>query len=361
MLLLWVPPQFDPNAETSAGELFQMRLDEFAARRPGLQVEVRVKSEATIIDTLTVTNAAAPSLVPDLVALSRPNLETAVLKGLLHPLDGLTTQLDDPDWYPYAVQMAHIQNTAFGIPFAGNAQVLAGYGSPLPENWLDVKEQTFIFLAADPQALFSLSLYISSGGTLTDEQGRLALNEAILTNILTFYADARENGTLLRSVNDYQTSEQTWQAFQEKRTNLAVTWTYFPLNNPASNMTIAPLPGLSTATVPLATGYAWALSGADSDKQALAVELAEFLSDSAFLAEWTEATGMLPTRPTALSSWKDAEIYPVLAEIAQSAQLIPTQDALIVIGPLIQGAVKAVLTEESAPRDAAHAVTEQLK
>ncbi|RPH57050.1 MAG: hypothetical protein EHM81_12165, partial [Chloroflexi bacterium] len=105
------------------------------ARRPGLQIEVRVKAESgpgNLLNSLSATRAAAPSILPDLVALSRADLEAATANGLLHSLDGLTTLPDDPDWYPYARQMAHIQNTTFGLPFAGDALVLVGYRYPLP-------------------------------------------------------------------------------------------------------------------------------------------------------------------------------------------------------------------------------------
>ena len=67
VLRIWVPPQFDPAGETPAGTLLQKRLDEFMARRPGLQIEVRVKAEsgpASLLNSLTATQAAAPSIMP---------------------------------------------------------------------------------------------------------------------------------------------------------------------------------------------------------------------------------------------------------------------------------------------------------
>ena len=62
ILRIWVSPQFDPAAETPAGTLLQERLDEFMARRPDLQIEVRVKAEsgpASLLNSLTATRAAA--------------------------------------------------------------------------------------------------------------------------------------------------------------------------------------------------------------------------------------------------------------------------------------------------------------
>ena len=364
-LRIWVPPQFDPFAETEAGALLQAKLNEFVARRPGLQVEVRVKAENGtngLINALTTTRSAAPSVMPDLVALSRANLESATAKGLLHPLDGLTTLPDDPDWYPYAHQIAHIQNTTYGLPFAGNALALVGYRAPLPSAWNDLPGETlFIFPAADSRALFTLSLYLSAGGTLQDTQGRLKLDEAILAKVLTLYSPETEYPFISPQVVNYENDEQAWNAFREQRGNLVVSWTSRFLNEQTLPLAIGTLPGLESGQYTLATGWSWALAGSNSDNQPLAVELAEFLSDSLFLAEWTQAAGYLPTRPTALASWSEARSQLVLTQIAESASLLPGEDVLVTVGPIFSEAVLSVLNGEQLPIGAAQAATEQIK
>ena len=364
-LRLWVPPQFDPTAETPAATLLQKRLDEFVARRPGLQIEVRVKAESGtsgLLNALTDTRSAAPSILPDLVALSRADLEAATAKGLLHPLDGLTTLPDDPDWYPYARQMAHIQDSTYGLPFAGDALALVGYRYPLPSAWSDIKKDTLlIFPAADPQALFTLSLYLSAGGTLQDDQGRLALDENVMGQVLSLYQPFVENGLLPQNIVDYQNDEQAWNAFREQRGNLVVSWTSRFLKEQTLPLALAPLPGLETGQYTLATGWSWALAGSNADNQSLAVELAEFLSDSQFLAEWTQAAGYLPTRPTALSSWSDARTQVVLSQAAESANLVPGEDLLVTVGPLFSEAVLSVLNGDKLPIEAARSAVEQLK
>jgi multiple sugar transport system substrate-binding protein len=364
-LRLWVPPQFDPAAETPSGILLQKRLDEFVARRPGLQIDVRVKAESgtsSLLNALTATRSAAPSIMPDLVALSRADLESATAKGLLHPLDGLTTLPDDPDWYPYARQMAHIQNSTYGLPFAGDALVLVGYRYPMPSAWSDLKKDAlFIFPAADPQALFTLSLYLSAGGILQDDQGHLALDETIMGQVLSLYQPFLENGLLPPNIVDYQDDEQAWNAFREQRGNLVVSWTSRFLKEQTLPLALAPLPGLETGQYTLATGWSWALAGSNSDNQSLAVELAEFLSDSQFLAEWTQAAGYLPTRPTALSSWSDARTQMILSQAAGSANLVPGEDLLVTVGPLFSGAVLSVLNGDKLPIEAARSAVEQLK
>ena len=122
-LRIWLPPQFDPDTETEASALLKARLEEFQKRRPDLILEIRIKAiegEASLLNALIATHQAAPSAMPDLVALSRPDLESAVNEGILHPLDGLTMLLDDPDWFPYARPLSHIQNSTYGLPFAAN-------------------------------------------------------------------------------------------------------------------------------------------------------------------------------------------------------------------------------------------------
>ena len=360
-LRIWVSPQFDPAVETPAATILQERLDEFVARRPGLQIEVRVKAES-MLNALAATQAAAPSIAPDLLALSRADMEAAAAKGLLHPLDGLSTLPEDPDWYPYARQLSHIQNTAFGLPFAGDALALAGYAKPLPTSWSELPQGTlFIFPAAEPQASFTLSLYLSAGGTLIDDQGLPSIDETILSDTLSLYLPPEEGkGFLSPAIVDYQSSDQAWNALLEQRGNLAVIWTSNYLQNPPPLLTIAPLPGRDTGQYSLAEGWSWALAGSP-ENQPLAVELAEFLADSQFLAEWTQAAGYLPTRPTALSSWSDTKYKADLELVAESANLVPSADQLSQIGPLLTEATLAVIKGEQLPFPAAQAVTEQLK
>ena len=362
VLRMWVPPQFDPSAETPAGALLQERLDEFVARRPGLRIEVRVKAES-IVNSLSTTQVAAPSIMPDLVALARTDLEIASAKGLLHPLNGLTTLPDDPDWYPYARQIAHIQNTTFGLPFAGDALALFGYNFPLPTDWNQLPEETlFIFPAADPQALFGLSLYLSAGGELVNDQGLLTVDETILAEVLSLYLPPEEETEFISLASrEYQSDEQAWNAFRERRGNLTVSWVSSYLDEQIPTLALAPLPGLGTGQYTLATGWSWALAGSNPENQPLVVELAEFLSDSRFLAEWSQAAGYLPTRPTALSSWNDTISKIGLAQTAESANLVPSEDVLITIGPLFAEATLAVLNGEKLPAEAAQSIAEQLK
>ena len=165
LILIWVPPEFDPNNGTQAGSLLQAQLDSYMHDNPGIQVNVRVKSlsgPGGMMDALANTKAAAPSALPSLVILSRANLETAALKEFIIPLDQDTNLLEDEDWYDYARQLAQIQNTTFGFPFAGDTFVLiyrAAMVSSPPSDWDEIfaYEEPILFPAADPM---NISLFV---------------------------------------------------------------------------------------------------------------------------------------------------------------------------------------------------------
>ena len=82
-LRIWVTPRFDPANDP----LLQARLDAFAAEHAGISIEVRVKEEASLIESLRLTALAAPGASPDLVAFSRADLESAAAAGI-DPADG---------------------------------------------------------------------------------------------------------------------------------------------------------------------------------------------------------------------------------------------------------------------------------
>jgi hypothetical protein len=98
-LRVWLPVQFNPAGENDAATLLGERLAEFESQHPDLQIELRLKkmdSESDIVNVLSLTGTAASEALPDLILLSRPDLEAAALRGLLHPIDGLSISLEDP-------------------------------------------------------------------------------------------------------------------------------------------------------------------------------------------------------------------------------------------------------------------------
>ncbi len=368
-LVVWLPPQFDPAANSPAGKLLKEHLDAFSADHNGIPIEVRIKAVSGpggLLDALAAANAAAPQALPDLVALSRNDLEEAALKGLLAPFDGSTSVKDDPDWFAYARQMALLQGSSFGLPFAGDALVLAyrpAQVKTLPLNWDALINQGGIlaFPAADPQAMFTLALYLSAGGEIEDSQHRPMLNPDALAKALKLYEKGVKNQNIPNWLVPYQTDGQAWQAFKEQRSAWVVTWISNYLAELPADTSILPLLPVSNTPLTLATGWVWGLGKPQGQSNNLGIALAEFLVKSDFLAQWTAAAGYLPPRPTALAGWANQSLQSLISQVVLSAQLRPTNDLMVSLGPALCDATLQVLKGQSDAVQAAQAASEHLK
>jgi multiple sugar transport system substrate-binding protein len=366
-LTLWLPPEFDPQGGSSAARILQERLDEFSQRRE-VRIEVRIKAASGpggLLDSLTTANAAAPLALPDLVALPHPTLETAALKGLLHPYDELSNLIEDADWYDYARQLARLQNSNFGLPFAGDALLLVHRTTVIEEPPTDLEsaldtQDILAFAGADPQAIFTLAQYMAAGGPVLDEQEHPYLDLNTLTSVLAFIQQAENSGLMPFWITQFQTNEQAWQAFEDGRANMVVTWASRHFENMLADTAGSRLPTLGSEPFTLATGWVWALASPNPENLPMSVELAEFLSQSDFLARWNEAAGLLPTRPSTLSNWRNTSQQSLVGGIAQSAHLTPSSDVMTSLAPPLADATLQVLKQQADPPTAAQDAVQSL-
>ena len=371
LVRIWLPPEFDPKGNSTASELLNTRLEEYAAANPEVRLEVRVKAldgPGGLLDSLVAANAAAPLVLPDLVLLPRPLLESAALKGLLYPYDGLTDIMEDQSWFEYARQLANLKASTYGIPFAGDTMVLAHHPSLLETtpHSLDTAlslGEVLLYPATDPQALFTLCMYQAEGGSMQDAQGRPALDEAQLTKLLEYDQRASLAGVMPYSLTQYSNDAQVWEAFLGDPYPMAVTWASAYLSHKQTvqdDLVMAPLPTPDGVPFTLATGWTWVLAGQDPARRALSVKLVEYLVEKDFLAEWTYAAGYLPPRVDALQSWQEAAERQVIEQISYSAWLMPSADLVSTLGPALEQAVVGVLKAQSDPQTAAKAVIDQI-
>jgi ABC-type glycerol-3-phosphate transport system substrate-binding protein len=251
------------------------------------------------------------------------------------------------------------------LPFAGDALVLvqrSDVGLVSPVDWATVLElqKPLGYPAADPLALFSIALYQAKGGEVRDEQGRPFLDAVILSEVLEFYTQAVEVGVMPYWLTQYQADEQIWEAFQENQADVVATWISHFLAEPLENASIAPLPTPNGDLYTLADGWVWGLSTRQDEHTELAVELAEFLTASSFLAAWTDAAGYLPPRSTSLKAWSEASLQETIGPISGSAHLLPTADVLTSVGVPMQQATVQILKQQDDPVTAAQAAAASL-
>jgi ABC-type glycerol-3-phosphate transport system substrate-binding protein len=351
LLRVWVPPQFDPNADNPAAELLRSRLAQFQDEHPAIEVEVRIKSQEDILKVLSVTMNAASEATPDLIALTYFDMQEAASAGFLHPLEGLTSILQDPDWYVFARELGEYQNTEYGIPFAGDVLVMVYRAGAFPEkseSWetLFASGARLIFPALEPGALFALSQYLSIDKQPPGDPSAMTLEEETLAHLLRFYERGIETNTLLRVSHETQTDAQALQVLRAGGAEIAVVRVSSHIQNPSGEY--QPLMGLDDVPYTVGDGWVWALAGSNTEKQIIAVELASYLVESAFLAPWTEQAGILPVRPQALSGWENVTVKTPLNEVLQSAHPIPPEPVAELLGPLLQGALIRVMNGEPA-------------
>lgn len=366
-LRIWLPPQFDPASGSPAAELLRARLAEFTKRR-GLPIEVRVKAlsgAGGMLESLSTANAAAPLALPDLVLLPRPLLEAAALKGLLYSVDGLIQPLNSADWYEYAIELAHLQNSTYGLPFAGDALILiyrpAEIATP-PRDWATLLSLTepLIFPAGDEQALFTLAQYLASDAPIQDDEGRPMLEIEALRRVLTFFQEAERANVLPFWLTQYTTYEQAWQAYRDGSADMLIGWTSQYLGELPVDSSAMAIPTPDGRAFTLVNGWVWALSNLPAKSHAASVELAEYLTEGEFLARWTAAAGYLPPRQSALEGWSDATLKLLAARTVHSAQVIPRNDLLSVLSPALQQATIEVLKEQGDPLSAAQQALQRL-
>jgi ABC-type glycerol-3-phosphate transport system substrate-binding protein len=368
-LRLWLPPQFDPAQDNPASRLLQDRLDAFVEQHPGVRLETRIKAQdgpGGLLDALSASNAAAPLALPDLILLPRIHLETAAIKGLLTPFDGLSSSINDDDWYEYASQLARLQDSTFGLPFAGDGQVMlyrpAEINSP-PKDWSDLLtlSSPLIFPAADEQALFTLQQYLSTGAPVQDIDGRPTLDAAALSSVLANLVDASAAGIMPFWLTQFSTADQAWEAYLGNSGDLSVAPASLYLQELPGDSLAVPLLTQDGKSYTLVDGWVWALSNPHPDRHELSVALAEYLTSSDFLAEWTATAGYLPPRRSALAGWPDRSLRNLVGNIVESAHLVPPADVLAVVSPALQKATIEILKQERDPEAAARQAIEQLQ
>ncbi len=368
VLTVWVPPQMDPAGGSEGARMLQDRLNEFVHANPGVAVRTRVKSlsgPGGLLESLNAATAAAPGAVPSLVALPRSDLETAALKGLIFPLNGLSKAMEDPDWYSYANDLSQVEDSTFGLPFGGDALLLVYRPAKIgitPGTWPSVLSlgRPVIFPAADPQSLLTLALYQSLGGPVQNDKRHPTLSADTLAKVLQLYASGAQSGCFPYWLAQYGTDQDAWQAYGEQRANFLVTWSSKYLSELPADSSAIPLPSLGEDSYALTTGWLWSVSDIDPVRRETSIRLAEFLSSSDFLAKWTPVSNLLPVRPSTLNAWPNQSQAALVESIAKSAQIEPSNDLLASLGPVLQDATMQIIKSQVDPTQAAETAAERL-
>ncbi len=366
-LILWLPPDLDPNAETESAVILKARLDEFASEN-SIVIEARIKAVSGVgglLDALRTTHAAAPDSSPDVVALSREQLLRAFQDEVVFWNEGLQTVMSDLDWYNFGRDAGMVQGEVVAVPFKGVPMglVYESLSQLVPSNdWVDTKSNYgyFGFAGDDPRGTFLLLLYMSLGGQVQNEQGVTILQEAPLTTALQTLKDGLNALHFSDQSVTMQNSEQVWQAFS----NRSVTTAFLPVDVVLRGREItteAPDPAFTSPDITLTDAWVWALGSQEAQRQELALDLIAYLSETEFLAEWSESLKAIPPRPSALRSWEEVSLKSALEEMADGAILYPSDAILNNIGPILRNATLLILRDNADVVETAKQAVESVK
>jgi ABC-type glycerol-3-phosphate transport system substrate-binding protein len=105
----------------------------------------------------------------------------------------------------------------------------------------------------------------------------------------------------------------------------------------------------------------WGLSGYDSSRYQIAVDLAEFLTEGEFLGEWTLTAGFLPPRSSSVAIWPTDPDLAFASQILPSAMMLPEYSDYPGLGEALVQATIKIFNQEITPGEAVEEVLASLE
>ncbi|MBQ4513057.1 MAG: extracellular solute-binding protein [Anaerolineaceae bacterium] len=358
---LWVPPQFDIEQDTPAGKALAAAISDYTSQHQNVNITLRVKAtsgDSSILNTLTSANHIAKDVLPSLALISRSDMELALQRGLLKPI---TTNVfsDTSTWNGFARQSAFIDSSIYGLPIFGDGWILtykpAKTGAELTD-WQDILTRGLPigFAPSSSQSFFGTFIYLSRGGKLVNDQGQPYLDQQKLIETLNFFLTGGQNGAFPPSLAQLVDQTQVWQRFNEGTMSIIVSqlssYRHYRTNEIASHL----LPLLENVTeYPLISTWNLVMIEDDPVMQQEVTKFAEYLCDPVVNEKLSYAAGYLPVRYGIHESWLDEPEYNMIKVMSENSTLVPNNQIVNKVIPVINSAVLQVIKNQAVPEDAA--------
>ena len=356
-LKLWVPEFLDPYSEAVGGAALTAQLTAFSAENDRVQVEVIAKRDTGsggLLNLLSTAVDVAPSIMPDLIVLSKADLRIAANAGLVQPLDAVPVSWTD--FYPFAVEGVDVANAVYGIPFVARADQMvyrAGVAETPPISWTAVLTHGYamLFPAGAPSGLANdalLAAYIASGGSVIDQDGKATLDRVYLEQLYGFFFDMIRLGLInterALSLPDAQTA---WQTYAEGIGDLSPVPVGLYWQNPPQDSHPIWVPSSQGKPVAIVRNWSLAMVTVDPNRQLASQALIAWLVDPRHMADLSRRALLVPTRRHAVRLWglfpEDRMFLDTLLE--NSIPALPTEVDTVVRRALQYG-LTAVLSQE---------------
>ena len=366
-LTIWTIPFFAPGDTTDAARVLSEQSEQFTTANPDYYLDWVIKPASgtgNLREFLLSAEDVAPAILPDVVILQLRDLEYLARAGSLQPVDGLIGDDVQSDLFAFARTAAVIDDQWYGIPFSADIEHVIYDSSAIdapPLTWSDVLSDSisYAFAAGGQEGQVNdafLIQYLALGGRLLDAEKLPVLDEAPLTQVLTYYASGASEGLFTPAMLNYQNSDNVLSAYSDGDFSMCNIQSslYLANRDKLTNTSFATVPTWNGTVATVGRGLTLALVTANPERQLAAQTFFDWFADPEHLSDWLRVSGHLPTRGSVMDKWStEDEYYTFVRWQLTSAYYVPSAPVLSGIYTALQQAVHDVLSEAVDPADAA--------
>jgi ABC-type glycerol-3-phosphate transport system substrate-binding protein len=374
VITVWMAEPLTTGSEAPGGEALSEQLASFDESHPDIRVDVYVKATNGPGSTLAYLRSApsvAPGVVPDLALMDRETLVQAARETLVVPIGTLADPATLTDLYPVATELGSIDGDLIGMPYMLQTQHVVYRetlfeGPPSSLEAVLASPVPYIFPAGTLGNVNRtlLQQYLAAGGTLTAEDGSPTLDSAALTQLLEFYAQAREDNIIDPSLFQITSPDESWAQYDARQAGLATvtSTTYLAHRSEVRSTGVTWTPTLDGEPYALVSGWIWVVTTSNEERQAAAMSLLNFLMNPVNQGTYAQAADWLPSQSSALAVWGDDDTYAAFADqLLQAADPLPDQSVRSNTGAALQAALEDVLLNNVAPVQAANQAAQTVR
>lgn len=340
-LRIWTPLEvWTPKTEADGTETQPLNtlFDQFSQMYPLIKLDIQLKTMAErggMFSYMALDDGVANHILPDVVMVQAEWLPYMVENEWIYA----NAIPSDPSLYTVAQTISTVDDVQVAIPFAFNpiyhrVQPKNGEDTILSTDWSIFSKSPF--MASSEQELWVSIAYQhhqQSGKSLQDWNQWQQTLELI----------QQSNRTVL------PTSAEVWNNVSSSTAIVQATYQTELLTNTISTS----IPGDSTLTKSVVTGWVWAITTDDPNRQEMALEMIDFFMESTVYNDWLEVNGWLPVSAEGFESWTNTTYATFLDNELQRA--ISFDLSRETKGRLTE-AIQLILTNKSA--DTAQLATE---
>lgn len=374
-LTLWTAPAYSPQAQDPAGEAMRRLLANFNETQPDVRLEYVLKKpqgKGGLLDFLLTASSVASGVLPDVILLEPHALGDAARAGLVQPLNALLSPSILEDLFPFVLEEGRFDGQLKGIQFQTDVLHLLYNTNKLerpPLTWADVlarPDAPYLFPAGGQNGLANDSFlvhYLSTGASLFDEIGQLALDREALTAVLHYYAAGVQAGGVPTTVLRLESTLDAWPIYLAAEVAMTeeLAGHYLANRDLLRTTAYAAIPGRSGPSPTVSQGWMIAIVTDDAHRLRAAARFVEWWLSAENNANWSRAAGTLPVRRSAYQRLGEQDPYFIfLAELLETAEPYPLATAYREVAAAWQIALEAVVSGEQTPEEAAAGVLDAL-